>query len=257
MLEALALAAATFNPPIGVPLAYVSREDRVIGGRALHFESRRRITFTREHDGFLATIRFEHAANDADGDVAAMFQAAMASLVDRPIVLHLDAAGTVTAVDDADATWRALCDAIAGLPGNDSQRAHAARFAAALRNLPAAQRAAMLGSLVAPLVAGDDAMLAPGSTQPISIRARPPLPRGTTLAGKQTVTRAADGRLALHASAHGDAPAPGAAARVAADRDRVIDPATGLVMATHDHMAATIGGDPVTADTRVTLAPVS
>ena len=61
MLEALALATAVapFNPPLGVPLAYVSREDRVIGGRTLHFESHRRITFTRERGGFLVTIRFE------------------------------------------------------------------------------------------------------------------------------------------------------------------------------------------------------
>lgn len=259
MLEVLALAAAPvrFNPPLDEPLAYVSREDRVIGGRTLHFESHRRITFTREGGGFVATIRFERAANDAGDDVAAMFQAAMASLVDRPIVLHLDATGAVTSVDGADATWTSLCDAIAALPGNDSQRARAARFAAALRDLPGAQRVAMLGSLVAPLVAGADATLTPGSSQPISLRARPPLPPGAALTGDQKVTRGADGRLTLHATAAGDAPAAGGSAHVTADRDRVIDPATGLVVTTHDHMAAAIGSETITADTRVTLAPVS
>lgn len=259
MLEALALAtaAAPFNPPLGVPLAYVSREDRLIGGRTLHFESRRRLIFTREREGFRATIRFERAATDAGDDMAAMFQTAMASLVGRPIVLHLDAAGAVASIDDAEATWTALCDAIAALPGDDGKRARAGRFAAALRTLPAAQRMAMLGSLVAPLVAGADATLAPGSTQPISIRARPPLPPGATLTGDQHVTRGADGRLTLHATAAGDAPAAGGSAHVTADRDRTIDPATGLVMATHDHMSAAIGPETITADTRVTLAPVS
>lgn len=260
MIDALLLAAAaSIHPPIGVPLAYVSREDRMIGGKTLHFESHRRITFTRDGDGFVATIRFEHAADDAGSDVAAMFQAAMASLADRPLVLRLDAAGTVTAVDDAQATWTALCDAIARLPGTASQREHAAAFAAALRTLPEAQRAAMLGSLIAPLIAGDQASLASGSSQPAELRTRPPIPRNTTLKGAQTVTRDADGRLVLHVHATGEAPAAdGTSAHVAADRDRVVDPATGLVLATHDHMSATIGGDQVTTDTRVTLAlPVS
>lgn len=255
MIDALLLAAATaIHPPIGVPLAYVSREDRVLGGKALHFESHRSITFARDGDGFVATIRFEHAADDAGGDVAAMFQAAMASLADRPVTLRLDAAGTVIAVDDAEATWTALCDAVAQLPGTASQREHAAAFAGALRTLPEARRAAMLGSLVAPLIAGDQASLVPGSTQPAELHARPPMPRGTTLEGTQTVKRDADGRLALHVSAAGDAPAAdGATAHILANRDRVVDPVTGLVLATHDRMSATISGDQVTTDTRVTL----
>lgn len=256
MIDALLLAAATsIHPPIGVPLAYVSREDRVIGGRVTHFESHRRITFVHDGDGFVATIRFEHAADDAGGDVAAMFQAAMASLADRPVTLRLDAAGTVIAVDDAVATWTALCDAIARLPGTASQRQHATAFAEALRTLPDPQRAAMLGSLVAPLIAGADATLTPGSVQPAELRARPPMPRNTTLKGTQTVTRDVDGRLVLHVNAIGEVPAAdGASAHVAADRDRVVDPATGLVLATHERMSATIDGDQVTTDTRVTLA---
>jgi hypothetical protein len=260
VIEALLLAAtAAFHPPLGVPLAYVSREDRVIGGRTMHFESHRRITFARDGDGFVATIRFERAANDAGGDVAAMFQAAMASLADRPVTLRLDAAGTVTAVDDAEATWAALCDAIAQLPGTANQREHAAAFAGALRTLPEARRAGMLGSLVAPLIAGDQASLVPGSTQPAELHARPPIPRNTTLKGVQTVTRDADGRLVLHVHAAGQAPAADdTSAQVAADRDRVVDSATGLVLATHDRMSTTIGEDDVTTDTRTTLTiPVS
>jgi hypothetical protein len=260
MIDALLLATvASIHPPIGMPLAYVSREDRTIGGRTMHFESHRRITFARDGGGFVATIRFEHAADDAGGDVGAMFQAAMASLADRPVTLRLDATGTVIAVDDAQATWAALCDAVAQLPGTASQREHATAFAEALRTLPEAQRAAMLGSLVAPLIAGADASLAPGSTQPVEIRARPPLPRGASLKGMQTVTRGADDRLTLHVTATSAAPAAGAAiAQVTADRDRVVDPATGLVLATHDHMSAAIGDDHVISDTRVTLTiPVS
>lgn len=255
MIDALLLAAAaSLHPPIGVPLAYVSREDRVIGGRAMHFESHRRITFASEGDGFAVTIRFEHATDDAGGDVASMFQAAMASLADRPVILRLDAAGAVIGVDDAEATWSALCDAIARLPGTASQRQHAAAFAAALRTLPEAQRAAMLGSLVKPLVAGPDASLTPGTTQSVELPARPPMPRGTTLKGTQTVQRDAAGRLALHVSAVGDAAAAdGASVHLLADRDRVVDPATGLVLTAHERMSATIGGDQVTTDTRVTL----
>ena len=260
MIDALLLAAAaSFHPPLGVPLAYVSSEDRTIGGKTMHFESHRRITFTRIGDGFVATIRFERAADDAGGDVASMFQAAMASLAGRPVVLRLDAAGTVIAVDDAGATWTALCDAVARLPGTASRREHATAFAAALRALPETQRAAMLGSLVAPLIAGDQALLAAGSSEPVEIRARPPIPRNITLKGTQTVTRDANGRLMLHVAAAGDTPIPdGTSAHVAADRDRVVDPTTGLVLSVHDRMSATIDGDRMTTDTRVTLTlPVS
>lgn len=259
MIDALLLAAAAaIHPPIGVPLSYVAREDRTIGGRTMHFESHRRIVFTRDGDGFVATVRFEHASDDAGGDVAAMFQAAMASLADRPVTLRLDAAGTVIAVDDAPATWAALCDAIARLPGTASQRGHAATFAGALRTLPAAQRAAMLGSLIAPLIAGDQASLVPGSTQPVEIHARPPIPRNATLKGTQTATRDAGGRLMLHLTATGEAGDTGSDAQITDDRERLVDPATGLVLGAHDRMTATIDGDRVTTDTRATLsAPVS
>lgn len=260
MIDALLLAAvAAIHPPIGVPLVYVSREDRVIGGRTMHFESHRRITFASDGDGFTVTIRFERAADDAGGDVAAMFQAAMASLSDRPVTLRLGAAGAVIAVNDAEATWAALCDAVARLPGTASQRQHAAAFAGALRTLPDAQRAAMLGSLVKPLIAGPDAALTPGSSQSIELPARPPMPRGTTLKGTQTVQRDSAGKLTLHVSAAGDAAAAdGASVHLLADRDHVVDPATGLVLTTHERMLATIGGDQITTDTRVTLTlPVS
>ena len=56
------------------------------------------------------------------------------------------------------------------------------------------------------------------------------MPLGVQLVGR----RGDDGRLTLHATAAGDAPAAGGSAHVTADRDRTIDPATGLVMATHD-----------------------
>jgi len=250
---------ASFHPPLGVPLSYVSRADRTIGGKTAHFESRRRITFTREGDGFIATIVFERASNDAGGDVAAMFDSAMASFADRRIALHLDAAGAVTAVEDSEGLWTALCDAIAALPGDAGQRARAARFAGALRALPPPQREKMLGSLVEPLIAGADAGLVPSGPEPVTLPARPPAPAGTALPGTQTVTRDSRGMLDIHISASGDvAAADGTTAHVVTDRNRVIDPATGLVLAARDHRTTTIGGDEMTADTNVTLTlPVS
>jgi hypothetical protein len=254
-----AAAAAHFDPPLGTPLVYVSRESRVIGGKTMRFESHRRITFTRERDGFVATIAFDEANNDADGDVAAMFETAMASLSGRAVRLRLDPQGAVVAVENADAVWTTLCDAIAALPGDPGQRTRAADFAAALRTLPPKQRQKMLGSLVAPLVAGADAALAPGPAAPVTIHARPPAAPGAMLTGTQTVTRGADGKLDIHVSASGDVGAAnGATAHVTADRERVIDPATGLVLTVRDHRVTTIGGDRTTADTHVRLiVPVS
>jgi len=263
MLDAALLLAATaaahFDPPLGAPLVYVSREERVIGGKTMRFESHRRITFARDGRGFVATIRFDRADNDAGGDVAAMFEAAMGSLSGHAVRLRLDPQGDVVGIDDVEAVWTALCDAIAALPGDPGQRTRAASFAAALRTLPPAQRERMLASLVAPLVAGEDAALAPGPVTPITIRARPPAAAGATIAGTQTVTRESNGKLDIHLAASGDvAAAGGATAHVTADRERVIDPATGLVLAVHDHRITTIGDDRTTADTNVTLTiPVS
>jgi hypothetical protein len=74
-------------------------------------------------------------------------------------VLHLDRAGSVTGIDDADTTWRAVVDGMAALAptGNDpATRERAARvraIVAALAAQPEAARHKMLASLVTPLIA--------------------------------------------------------------------------------------------------------
>lgn len=258
LVAALAIAATGFHPPLDRDLAYVISEDRTIAGATAHFESHRHLRFQAEGSGFLVTLRFDPAPPPKGNDAAALFQAAMARLADHVVRLHLDADGHVTAVDDTAGLWQAICDAIVALPGTAPARARAAQLADTLRTLPPAQQTAMLASMITPVIAGDDAAL-PAGTRPATIAARPPAAPGASIAGTQTVTRPPSGPIDIQLTASGDATdKTGAPLHLVIARDRRIDPAAGLVIASHDRTETTVGTDTLIADTRTKLTiPVS
>lgn len=257
VFAAAAASPAHFAPPIGVALTSVVTETRDLGGKHFSFSSTRRITFERDGDGFVALLTLDHTDQAPGAGPGAMFQAAMAGFAGRTIRLHLDAAGKLVGIDDLDALWAHFVARIAAMGDSAGRRQRAAAIAAALGRLPVAERQAMIGSLLGQVIAGDDAALAPGSDTPVAIAARPSPQGPMTLAGRQTVTRLADGRLDLHVDAAGTL-ADDPSGRVSLSRDTVVDPVTGLVTARRETTVTTIGTARSTSTTSMSLsAPVS
>ncbi|HVI99516.1 MAG TPA: hypothetical protein VM657_10680 [Sphingomonas sp.] len=251
MLEALLAAAALvqpapseaarFAPPLDKPFAYVTVETRDDAGVERRFRSERRLVFHKEDGGYVATVTLLHAASGDGGDVGGMFAAALGALEGTPIRIHLDRAGKVTALDDRDVLWERLCTGFEAMaPDANAGRAHA--IAAALRALPAGTRVAMLGSLVATVIGGGEAALAPGSEQAVSLKTRPPAGAPIAIPATQRVSIAPDGLIDIRTDAETDVPATGnqARAHLAIERHRLIDPATGLVRRSEETRRTTL-----------------
>ncbi len=250
--------AVSFSPPLGVPLAYTATETRNDAGVERRFRSERQLVFRRAENGFVAEVTLTRADSAAADEVAGMFAAALGALEGRTIRIHLDRAGAVMSVEDGDALWERLLTALATMapPGKAE---HARALSAALRKLPPGARTAMLGSLVTPLIADDEAALTPGSKAAASIRARSPAGAPITIPATRHVSSTADGLLAIKTHAESDIPAPGGEqAHLTIDRRRLIDPATGLVRRIEERRRIAFdNGMASTTQSVVTLAEVS
>lgn len=256
MIAALLLAAqasaTSFAPPLDRPLHAVTEATRTDAGVTRRFTSSRRIVFRRAGTGFRAEVTIESGApaTTGDDDPAAMFRAGFARIAGQTIVLHLDPAGGVTAIDDQPAVWKAFLDGITALAptgtGNlDRKRAGQVRAVlAALASMPPERQRTTLASLVAPLIATD--IVAAGESPPRAVR----VPAGSAfgaahLDGIRAVRRVGS-HLAVSVSATGEVTMRGpegpAAGRVTLETLRQVDPVCGLVLEARDAVRIELAG---------------
>ena len=266
MIAAILLAAqastASFAPPLDRPLRAVTEAARTDGGITRRFTNARRVVFRREGKDYRAEVTIEAGAPVAEGDddPVAMFRAGFARIAGRTVVLHLDAAGRVTAIDDQAAVWKAFLDGIAALAPagtGDLDRKRAGRIRAiltALAPMPPERQRATLASLVEPLIAADIA--AAGERPPQPVRLPTASPYGVTqLDGIRSVRRVKE-RLEVTVTAEGAVATPGpegiAQGRMSLETLRRIDPETGLVVESRETVRTRLA-DGSTASERTTV----
>lgn len=242
-----AQAAPVFAPPLDQPIIVTTETLRSDGPTTRRFVARRALRFSAAPDGYRVEVRLEAtAAGEEDSDPAGLLQRGFARLAGRTVVLRLDSSGTVTAVEDADAVWRAVVDGIAALApkgADPTTRASAARVAAIAKAIdaqPETARRTALASLVAPLIAPDLTIEAATPAPPRAVRVPASSIYGKAeLDGLRSIRRR-DDAIEISVSATGQiaitAPEGKASATITLETLRRIDPASGLVMESREHV---------------------
>jgi len=224
--------ATRFAPPLGRVIRYTVDETRSDGRapRVARDADRsfveRTVTFARTESGYLATVTL--LRTKAARGVPPVLERGLAALVGRPILVSLDAAGQVVAVEDRDALWAAVVE------GTRAGLAEACRVPgrcaippkqslAPLEAMPPAGRERMLaGSLSAIFATGLAPHPARAVTQASRASATP-----VTLTGSERVDRSADGALVLTRTVSGAVmTTPPGTMRI--DSERVVDAQTAL-----------------------------
>lgn len=204
-----------FAPPLGRTFVVAMEQVRSVGGKDRRYRSTRTVAFRRNAGGLVAELVITRPADEpADAGGSDLFARTVAALAGRTVRFRLDGAGQVLAVEDADAHWAHLLDALAALPGGE-------RFAGPLRGFPPPARTRFLASMLDPVM---PARVPVPGRRPVSVAARAPAGAAMTLAGQERVARRGDGTVQVTVDATGD---DGEAAVTIARRD-VLDPATGL-----------------------------
>ena len=266
MIAAILFAAqaASFAPPLDQPLRAVTETSRTDAGVTRRFANARRILFRRSATGYRAEVTIEPGSPAVSGedDPIAMFRAGFARIAGRTVVLHLDPAGRVSAIEGQETIWKAFLDGIAALapPGSgdlDRRRAGQIRaILAALAPMPPERQRATLATLVEPLIAADIAAAGESSPRPIRV------PAGSAFGGAQLdgirAVRRERGHLIVSVSAAGDVtqrtPTGQATGRVTLETVRRVDPASGLVLESSDTVRTEIAGAPPA--TRLTVTTI-
>lgn len=244
-----AAAAARFDPPLDRPLRLVTSEVRKTQTGTEEFAIERDLVFAREGGGYRATMT-ARPLRTAASTAGKMFTAAVAPFVGEPIVIHLDAAGAITAIDGEEQLWDRLCAALEGMAtgkGATGQRRdnNARALASPLRRFPPDRRRATLGSAVTAIIAGPLADRLPGE-RPTTIAGRTFAGAPVTLAARETVTRSGD-TIDIVTRAEGDQPqADGGREPVhsVVERRERVDAVRGLVLETRYRLMLSIGQPP-------------
>lgn len=242
LLAVLAAAAVpAIRPPLDRPLTVTTQQTRqVTGARPRRFAIARRITFHATPTGFVAEVRTLRVAGDP-GDAAGERLVRMAASQVRQVVrVTLDAAGHPVAIERQAALWADLVAAIAqaGKGAKGAAQPAMATVVASLDALPAAKQVALLASSVTAILPRDvpsGGVAAHGVTIP----ARWPDGRVAALAGTESATVDAQGRVTLRRSASGTA---GVGERLSVETQAVADPATGLLLSSRETLVTAAGG---------------
>ena len=242
-------ATARLTPVIGKPYRLILVEERRDDRGVQRFVSERRLVFQALATGIALDLTI--TSNTApQGGPGAMFAAAMSGLKGRTIRFLLDADGQVTGIDDEDAVWSALCDAIdraadATVTGSPARDRAARSMAAAFRSLPADRRRAMLTSMATPALAGSLASQQRERDVAISLPARSPTGATAMLPGREMVRLVGDRTIIITTMAEGDVAAPDAAsvgtAHIKVSITRMIDQSAGLMLESREERETTIG----------------
>ncbi|MCW4463342.1 hypothetical protein OK349_16635 [Sphingomonas sp. BT-65] len=248
--------AVRFDPPLDKPLRVVTESIRTDGGVTRRFVNARRVVFRRADAQLRAEVTIEGSEpTGPSDDPAAMARAGFAHIAGRTIIFRLDPTGQVTAVEDHAAVWQAMLDGFAaqapdGSDALDRKRAGRVRaIVGALAAMPVDRQRETLASLVEPLIAAD---AAGGGGPPRPVRVPAASPYGMAELQGIRVSRMARGRVELSVTAQGDIAVPGsdgaARARVTLETQRVIDPATGLVLESHEKVRTLAADGSVAAE---------
>ncbi|WP_242149767.1 hypothetical protein [Sphingomonas sp. BAUL-RG-20F-R05-02] len=227
------VATPAFHPIEGATYRSDTNETRTDDGGSQHFHASRRIVFRREATGYVAETTID-SADQSGPQAGSAFLAGNRAFFGRVVRVHLDAAGAITAVDDADALIERLAASIETAARSVTGPARAAAMAAPLRAFDPAQRRAMLGSAVADLIRPVD-VARPDGTRTVALPSRVPTAAGQTLPGIETVRRDGDAvSITTHAAGPvtvGGTTVPGAAAgTITLDTLRRVDTTTGLII---------------------------
>lgn len=225
LVAALQIAAPIFAPPVDRPISVTVDTVRSLSGATdKNFRSRRTVRFRRDGDGWIATLRIIESDGGATA-AAQLFEAGFATLEGRDLIFRLDAAGRVTGVDDADALWTALTDAIAAVAR--SRNALAAQgIIDLMQRLPPERRVGQLASLLSPVIAIPEERVAHPQPKTILLPGSAAGGAAQTLTGTRTVAQDGD-TLTVSVSAAGTG---SRGARVAYRLKRRTSPLTGLVL---------------------------
>lgn len=229
-LLVVAIAAPSFAPADGVALRYTVVDERNDGTTVSRFTSSRRIVFHRTASGYRAELTILSVDAVGARDVAAMSRRLMSALLGRTIRYQLDAQGSVTAVEDQAALMALIVATVGKVAGagkvDSTARSDAAdKFAASLSAMPEAAQRRMLASFLSSVIDSSGGGVLGQRT--VAVPMASSLAQAVTLPGTETVTRTANGRIAIGTVATG----PGAGeSGVRIVRHREIDPSTGLVM---------------------------
>lgn len=266
LLFAAQASATGFAPPLDRPLRAVTEATRTDAGVTRRFTNARRIVFRRADTGFRAEVTIESGAPATvdDDNSAAMFRAGFARIAGRTVVLQLDRAGRVTAIDDQPTVWKAFLDGITALAPTgtgDLDRKRAARIRAiltALAPMPPERQQQTLASLVEPLIAADIAIA--GESQPRAVRVPAGSAFGSTQLDGIRAVRRAGGHLVVSVSATGEVtirrPGGPATGRIELESSRTVDPVSGLVLETRDSVRTELAGAPPATRVSITTLRV-
>lgn len=254
ILLAVQASAPVFAPPLDHPLRAVTETARTDAGVTRRFINTRRVVFRRSGAGYRAEVTIEAGApaTESDDDPAAMFRAGFARIAGRGVVLHLDPAGRVTAIEDQAAVWKAFLDGIAALApagSGDLDRKRAGRIRAILTVLapmPPDRQRATLASLVEPLIAADIAV--GGESPPRAVRVPAGSAFGTAQLDGVRAVRRDGGHLVVSVSAMGEVTMRGpegpVTGRIALETTRQVDTASGLILESRDSVRTELAGAP-------------
>lgn len=244
MIAAIALIATApapvaqprFDPPRNKVLRLTTSELRGTGPKRQYFAVDREIVFKEEPGGLQATVTVRRIRQDGS-PAGLLFAAGASPFKDRPIIVHLDAAGAILSIDDEEALWQLFCDSIEAMAAKGSGpegrgRATGKALAAPLRALPPQRRRASLGSAIVALVAGPLAAREPGE-QAVKVPAQTFGGAAAILAGQEEVTVTGD-QIEIRTSATGSVTPPpseaGQPASLTVERSQRIDRGRGLVI---------------------------
>lgn len=154
-------AVIAFDPPDGEEIRY--RTERVVekDGQTEMTWSVSDYTFSKDGDGYKLAVKTVDTGNaELDPDRKALMDK-LAELSDAPFVLTISEDAVITGLENGDVYWGKIFDAIEavsadraadGKPMDETMRAGLKTFLDSLRNMPAANRLALMTRDVQPLV---------------------------------------------------------------------------------------------------------
>jgi len=259
LLQVAAVTAPVFAPPLDAPLRVVT--ERVESGASeRRFRMERLVRFAREESGYRAEVAILGIAGDTPEASGALYEGGFGSLAGQPLVFHLDRAGQVVAIDGMAGIWGRICRGVAdnaaarrNLPA--AQRAAlTSRIEAPLLAMPADRQRALIGSLVAALVAEEAGE--PLGTKPVRIPGALPFGGAVTMEGERALSRSGDAGVRSVTSASAEAPlaaegnAPARPGRVEIRMQRDFDPTSGLLTRSVDTVLTRLGSGAEARETR-------
>ncbi|MDJ0276720.1 hypothetical protein QLH51_07925 [Sphingomonas sp. 2R-10] len=250
-----AASATGFAPALDTAYRYHIEQQRDEAGVARRYTTDRTIRFRRMVDGLVAEMVIDTVDGSLSDGPGAMFERAFATLRGRPIRYTLSDRGEVTGVVDRAGVWSALVDAIAAQAGTDPARAAMLqRLTAPLRAMTERQQVAMLGSMLANVLAPDIVRRGVQPERAIRRPGTPPFGTDTDVTGSERVH--AEGRdLIAEERLAGTIPATGGrpTGRRTSTVSRTVDATTGLIVRQTSTVRIDSGDATSIATTRITL----